>query len=314
MAEGNKDLYAILGVARGASEDEIKKSYRKLARKHHPDVNPNDPKAEDRFKEVAFAYDVLSDKEKRARYDEFGVQGLSEGFDPDKARAYARWSEQARQSPFHETFTSDVNLEDLIADFFGGGGAGGARRTRGPGRGRDAEGQLAIDFLEAVRGGEVRFQLGGKTLRVRIPPGAEEGSRIRVAGQGEPGAKGGPPGNLYLTLSVRPHPFFTRKGDDLWLDLPVTLPELVLGAEIEVPTPDEPVRMKIPPRSQSGRVLRVRGKGAGKRGSTERGDLYVRLVAQLPDAPDPRLEEIAKQLEPLYAGKDPRARLKGTDA
>jgi curved DNA-binding protein len=311
MADEQKDLYAILGVARSASEDEVKKAYRKLARKFHPDVNPNDPKAEDRFKEVAFAYDVLSDKEKRTRYDEFGVQGLADGFEPDRARAYARWSEQARQSPFHETFTSDVNLEDLIADFFGGGGVGGARRKRGPGRGRDAEGQLAIDFLEAVRGGEVRFQAGGKTLRVRIPPGAEDGSRIRVPGRGEPGAKGGLPGNLYLTLSVRPHPFFTRKGDDLWLDLPVTIPELVLGAEIEVPTPEDRVRMKIPPRTQSGRVLRVRGKGARKRGSEERGDLYVRLQAQLPEDADPRLEEVAKQLESLYAGKDPRARLKG---
>jgi curved DNA-binding protein len=311
MADEQKDLYAILGVARSASEDEVKKAYRKLARKFHPDVNPNDPKAEDRFKEVAFAYDVLSDKEKRGRYDEFGVQGIAEGFDPDKARAYARWSQQARQSPLHETFTSDVNLDDLIADFFGGGGVGGARRRRGPARGRDAEGQLAVDFLEAVRGGEVRFQLGDKTLRVRIPPGTEDGSRIRVPGQGEPGAKGGLPGNLYLTLSVRPHPFFTRKGDDLWLDLPVTIPELVLGAEIEVPTPEDRVRMKIPPRSQSGRVLRVRGKGARKRGSEERGDLYVRLQAQLPEDADPRLEEVAKQLESLYAGKDPRARLKG---
>ncbi len=309
MAEDQKDLYAILGVARGASDDEIRKAYRKLARKYHPDVNPNDPKAEDRFKEVAFAYDVLSDEEKRARYDEFGTQGLAEGFDPDRARAYARWSQQARQSPFHETFTSDVDLDDLLSGFFG---PGGARRRRGSGRGRDAEGHLAIDFLEAVRGGEVRFQMGGKTLRVRIPPGAEEGSRVRVPGQGEPGAKGLPPGDLYLTLSVKPHPFFTRKGDDLWIDLPVTIPELVLGAEIDVPTPDDRVRMKIPPRSQSGRVLRVRGKGAGRRGSAGRGDLYVRVVAQLPEDPDPRLEEIAKQLEALYGGKDPRARLKGT--
>ena len=314
MADEQRDLYAILGVARGASDDEIKKAYRKLARKYHPDVNPNDPKAEDRFKEVSFAYDVLSDKDKRARYDEFGVQGLAEGFDPDQARAYARWSQQARQSPFHETFTSDVDLEDLIADFFGGRGAPAGRRRRGPGRGRDAEGQLAIDFLEAVRGGEVRFQLGAKTLRVRIPPGAEDGSRIRVPGQGEPGAEGGPAGDLYLTLSVRPHPHFTRKGDDLWLDLPVTIPELVLGAEIEVPLPEDRLRMKIPPRSQSGRVLRVRGKGATRRGSKERGDLYVRLVAQLPEAPDARLEEIAKQLESLYGGKDPRARLRGRGA
>ena len=314
MADEQKDLYAILGVARGASEDEIKKAYRKLARKYHPDVNPNDPKAEDRFKEVSFAYDVLSDKDKRARYDEFGVQGLADGFDPDKARAYAHWSQQARQSPLHETFTSDVDLEDLIADFFGRGGAGGARRRRGPGRGRDAEGHLEINFLEAVRGGEVRFQLGEKTLRVRIPPGAEAGSRIRVPGQGEPGAKGGPAGDLFLTLSVKPHPFFTRRGDDLWLDLPVTIPELVLGAEIEVPTPEDRVRMKIPPRSQNGRVLRVRGKGARKRGAEQRGDLYVRLQAQLPEDGDARLEEVAKQLEALYAGRDPRARLKGSGA
>ena len=305
-----KDLYGLLGVARGATEEEIRKAYRKLARKYHPDVNPNDRKAEERFKEVSLAYEVLSDKEKRARYDEFGMQGLAQGFDPEQARAYSRWSQGARRSPFHETFTSDadVDLEDLLGGIFGGG-----RRARGPARGGDAEVEIEIDFLDAVRGGEVRVEVAGRgTLRVKIPPGADEGTKIRLAGQGDAGARGGAPGDLYLRLRVRPHAFFKREGSDLSLDLPVTVPELVLGASVEVPTPDGPVTMKVPARSQNGRKLRLRGKGAPKLGSSERGDLYVRLVAELPEADDPKLEAIAKELEPLYRGRDPRARLRGS--
>jgi curved DNA-binding protein len=305
-----KDLYGLLGVARGATEEEIRKAYRKLARKHHPDVNPNDRKAEERFKEVSFAYEVLSDKEKRARYDEFGMQGLAQGFDPEQARAYSRWSQGAQRSPFHETFSSDadVDLEDLLGGMFGG-----ARRARGPARGHDAEGEIEIDFLDAVRGGEVRVEVGGRgTLRVKIPPGADDGTKIRLAGQGDSGARGGAAGDLYLRLRLRPHPFFTRQGADLSLDLPVTVSELVLGASIEVPTPDGPVTMKVPPRSQNGRKLRLRGKGAPRLGSSERGDLYVRLVAELPEGDDPKLEAIAKELEPLYGGRDPRAKLRGS--
>jgi len=311
MAETEKDLYGLLGVARAASPEEIRKAYRKLARKYHPDVNPNDKKAEERFKEVSLAYEVLSDAEKRARYDEFGMQGLAQGFDPEQARAYARWSQGAQRSPFHETFTSDadIDLEDLLGGMFGGG----ARRTRGPRRGGDAEGEIEIDFLDAVRGGEVRVEVAGRgTLRVKIPPGADEGTKIRLAGQGDPGARGGAAGDLYLRLRVRPHAFFKREGSDLSLDLPVTVPELVLGASIEVPTPDGPVTMKVPARSQNGRRLRLRGKGAPKLGASERGDLYVRLVAELPEVEDPKLEAIAKELEPLYRGRDPRARLRGT--
>lgn len=307
----DKDLYGILGVQRGASEDEIRSSYRKLARKYHPDVNPNDPKAEDRFKEVAFAYDVLSDAEKRARYDEFGMAGLAEGFDPEQARAYARWSQGAHRSPFRESFAEDLDLEDLLSGFFSGRRGGpGFEARRGPRRGRDAHGSLSVDFLDAVRGGEVRLQYEGRNLRVRIPPGADDGTRIRMAGQGEPG-EGGPAGDLYLTLQVRSHPFFSRRGADLHLELPVTIPELVLGASVEVPTPDDPVAMKIPPHSRNGRVLRLRGKGATRRGSQERGDLYVKLVASLPTGDPGPLEEIARELEPLYAGQDPRAHLKG---
>jgi curved DNA-binding protein len=306
MAE-TKDLYALLGVARTATEDEIRKAYRKLARKFHPDVNPNDKKAEDRFKEISLAYEVLSDKEKRARYDEFGADSLAQGFDPEQAREYARWSRGARRSPFRESSESDVDvdIEDLLGGLFG------ARRERGPARGRDAEGEIEVDFLDAVRGGEVRIQFAGRgTLRVKVPPGTDTGTRIRLAGQGDPGTQSGPPGDLYLTVRVRPHRFFERKGSDLNLDLPVTLPELVLGASIEVPTPDGPVTMKVPPKSANGRVLRVRGKGVPKLGGSERGDLYVKLVVELPDPADPALEAIAKEMEPLYAGRDVRARLK----
>jgi DnaJ-class molecular chaperone len=304
------DFYAALGVSRTASEDEIRKAYRKLARKHHPDVNPNDRKAEEKFKEISFAYEVLSDKDKRARYDEFGVQGLAEGFDPAQAREYARWSQGARRSPSYESFTSDadIDLEDLLGGLFGGAG----RRARGPMRGRDASGEIEVDFLDAVRGGEVRVQVADRgTLRIKIPPGSETGTKIRLAGQGDSGDPGAPPGDLYLALKVRPHPFFRREGTDLHLDLPVTVPELIQGASVEVPTADGSVTMKIPPHSQNGRVLRLRGKGAPKLGASERGDLYVKLVAELPDPADPRLESIAKELEKLYAGRDVRSRLKG---
>jgi DnaJ-class molecular chaperone len=307
------DFYATLGVSRTATEDEIRKAYRKLARKHHPDVNPNDRKAEEKFKEISFAYEVLSDKDKRARYDEFGAQGLAEGFDPAQAREYMRWSKGARRSPSYESFSSegDVDLEDLLGGLFGGGFAGGGRRARGPARGRDASGEIEVEFLDAVRGGEVRVQVADRgTLRIKIPPGSETGTKIRLAGQGDSGESGAPAGDLYLTLKVRPHPFFRREGVDLHLDLPASIPELVNGASVEVPTPDGPVTMKIPPHSQSGRVLRLRGKGAPKLGSSEKGDLYVKLLAELPDPADPRLESIAKELEPLYEGRDVRARLR----
>ena len=177
-----------------------------------------------------------------------------------------------------------------------------------PGHGRDQV--RRVDFLDAVRATEVSLQLEGRAgLRVHVPPGAEDGTRIRLAGQGIQGQAGGPPGDLYVTLRVRPHPFFTRKGADLYVDLPVTLPELVVGASIEVPTPDGPVSMKLPPRSPNRRRLRLRGKGAVRR-EGERGDLYVTLVAELPDSDDPRLEELAREMEPLYEGKDVREGLK----
>jgi curved DNA-binding protein len=311
-----RDLYADLGVKRSATGEEIRSAYRKLARQHHPDLNPNDKRAEERFKRISLAYDVLSDEEKRRRYDEFGMAGLAPGFDPDQARAYRRWAEGARRSPFSERFTGEVDVEDLLADLFGGERPGafgsaefGARGERAA-RGADVEADLEVDFLDAVRGGEVRLQLQGETLRVRIPPGSDDGARIRLAGKGRKGRRGGRAGDLYLRLRVRPHPFFERRGDDLHLELPVSVPEARLGAKVEVPTPDGPVTMTVPPRSRSGQTLRVREKGVPRRGRG-RGDLLVQLVVELPESDDPKLDELVRRLEPFYRGARLRKRLEG---
>jgi curved DNA-binding protein len=306
-----QDLYKTLGVPRQASEDEIRKAYRKLARKYHPDVNPNDKAAEERFKQLSFAYDVLSDGKKRKLYDEFGLPGLQEGFNPEQARAYSHWSQGASRSPFSETFQGGgfegVNLEDLFGDLLG---RAQERRGGGARRGGDQEAEVEVDFMDAVRGGEVRVQLtkGGETstLRIKIPPGSGDGTRMRLSGQGAPGRGNAPAGDLYVTLRVRPHAFFRREGDDLSLDLPVTLPELIRGASVQVPTPEGLVTMTIPPRAQNGQRLRLRGKGVAGR-----GDLYVRLVARLPTGGDAtKLEQLATELESLYAGADVRAELR----
>ena len=316
-----EDLYALLGAAKSATDDELRTAYRKLARKHHPDVNPGDKQAEDRFKEISFAYDVLSDPEKRARYDEFGRQGLEAGFDPEQARAFHRWSEGARRSPYREhgeQGDAEFDLDDLLSRLRGQGGfediggfeGAGARRSM-PRRGRDARAEIQIDFLDAVLAREVAVEIEGRgRLRVHVPGGASDGTRVRLAGQGEPGSAGGQPGDLLLTLRVRSHPLFKRDGDDLLLDVPVTIPELVLGANVEVPTPDGSASVRVPPDSRPGARLRLRGKGAVKRAGG-RGDLTLRLEAALPEDGGERLEEVAKSMEPLYEGRDVRAKLRG---
>jgi DnaJ-class molecular chaperone len=298
-----RDLYADLGVARGAAADEVKKAYRKLARQYHPDVNPNDKKAEERFKQISFAYDVLSDDEKRKRYDEFGMAGLAAGFDPAQAREYQRWAQGARRSPHSEAFQGDVDLEDLLSGLFGG-----ERAARGPAAGADVDAELEVDFKTAIAGGEVRIEVDGQSLRVKIPKGSDTGTRIRLAGKGRPGRRGGEAGDLYIRLHVRPHRFFERRGDDLHLDLPVTVPEAVLGAKVEVPTPEARVTMTIPPHSKNGRVLRVRGKGAPRRDGGS-GDLLVRLVVQLPETEAEKLDELAREMEALYDGASVRKEL-----
>ncbi|MCP5067197.1 MAG: J domain-containing protein [bacterium] len=312
-----RDPYEILGVERSAPVDEIKQAYRRLARETHPDVNPGDAVAEERFKEISWAKEVLLDDQKRKRFDEFGAEGLAAGFDPEKARAYQQWARRAGRSPGHDSFGGDIDMEDLLSQLFQARGDGvrgfeemGGFGRPGPLRGADFEAEVEVDFLDVVRSTEVEFRPEGRpALKVRIPPGARDGTRIRLAGQGASAPAGGQPGDLFVRLRVRSHPYFELEGDDLRVALPVTVPELVLGAEVEVPTPDGSVRMTVPPGSQPGQRLRLREKGAMRRGGG-RGDLYVRLEAVLPEHADAdELAAAVRELEGLYPD-DVRAHLR----
>ncbi|HEY0481791.1 MAG TPA: DnaJ C-terminal domain-containing protein [Kofleriaceae bacterium] len=282
------NLYETLGVKRDASADEIRKAYRKLAKKHHPDVNPGNKAAEDRFKAVSSAYEVLSDPKKRADYDEFGDAALQGGFDPNKARDYARWQDRRTQ---RGGFEGSGPVEFDFAELF--------NRRRGPSRGQDVHATFEMDLRQAVEGAEVSIDVPDQgTVRVRIPPGADTGSVIRLAGKGSPGPRGGPPGDLVIETAVRPHPVLRRDGLDLYLTLPVTLDEAYNGASVDVPTFDGTVVLKIPPRSQNHARLRLRGKGIERKST--RGDLFVELDVRLPDRHDDALAAALKASAALY--------------
>lgn len=292
MPERKKDLYELLGVAREADADVMRKAYRKLAKKNHPDANPGDKKAEDRFKEISRAYDVLSDPDKRKAYDEFGELSLQAGFDAEAARrAQGGFGQRfgggpGRGTPFE--FGDVGDSEDLLGRLFGGrGGAGFGGRMRGA----DVEAELELDFLEAVRGGEKKLTLAlsqargavhSETVTVRIPPGVADGGRIRLAGKGGAGHGSGPRGDLYATIRVRPHAVFRRDGRDVLLDVPITVSEAIRGAQIEVPTLEGRATLAIPPGTDSGRKLRLRGKGVPDPSSGARGDLYVIVQIRVP--------------------------------
>lgn len=264
-----KDPYEALGVSRAADDDTIRSAYRKLARELHPDVNPDNPAAEERFKKVSEAYSVLSDPDKRKAYDEFGESSFQAGFDP----AQARRAREAFGGSFggHSDFGGRGfgfgGLEDLVSDLFGRG-AGGAGSTRR--RGVNLEADLQLEFLDAVCGGEQRFAVsrpiaeGGQrteTVTVRIPAGVADGGRIRLRGKGGEGAGGAPAGDLIATIRIRPHPLFRREGRDIMLEVPVTIAEATLGTRVEVPTVDGRVTVTIPPGTDSGTKLRLPGKG-----------------------------------------------------
>jgi len=280
MAES---LYETLGVTKTVSADALRKAYRKLARKYHPDVNPGDKAAEASFKKISAAYEVLSDDAKRKAYDEFGEASLHGGFDPAKAREYARWENTRRQ---RETrFTDEGPVEFDFSEFFGGGRA---QQPRGPLRGGDLHAEIQIDLRQAIEGTELVADLPGHgTVRVRIPKGADTGSVLRVPGKGAPGRNGGAPGDLLIETVLRPHPFLRRDGLDLYLTLPVTLDEAYNGASVDVPTFDGTLALKIPPRSQQHAKLRLRGKGVTRK--DERGDLIVELDVRIPDRADDAL-------------------------
>lgn len=394
-----KNLYEVLGVQKDATTEQIKKSYRKLARKNHPDVNPGDKAAEERFKEVSAAFEVLQDAEKRKLYDEFGDDATKLGFDPEKARAYREWRERPQGGGggygsgfeggggggFSSSGFSDFDLEDLLGGMFGRGG--GARRPRSgdfseaepaSNSGADAEAELTIDLLDALRGGERELSLnkpvkcstcggagalpvqgdstcprcsgrgrinvsqgplkfetvcsncggsgklrgppcascggtGARTesvrIKVKIPPGVKDGQKIRLRGQGMPGRNGGADGDLLITIRVAPHPLLRRDGDDLYLEAPITVKEAIYGAKIDVPTLDGSVKLTVPAGSQSGRKLRLKGKGAPIKGGA--GDYYVTLSVRVPEAnaEDEESKKAAETLEKSYGG-DVRAALK----
>lgn len=329
----NRDFYAILGVGRNASDEEIRRAYRKLARKYHPDVNPGNKQAENKFKEISAAYEVLSDPEKRKLYDEFGEAGLAPGFDAAKARAYRHWQGEAASSGGGSTFEFE-DLEDLFGDLGGLFGRGFRMRERQAARGQDLESTLDIDFMDAVRGFQTKLNIqryvacsacGGsgfqsrpargrslpcsecrgsgrvvraETVTVNVPPGAEPDRRIRVPGKGNAGLRGGPPGDLYIVPRIRPHPLLTRSGRDLTMELPVTVGEAVRGVTVQVPTPTGPVRVTIPPGAQSGQLLRVRGKGVPAHGGHPAGDLYLRLMVRVPK--DGISRDVVEKIEKAY--------------
>lgn len=297
-----KDYYQILGVDKNADEKEIKKAFRKLARKYHPDVNPNDPQAENRFKDINEAYEVLSDPEKRQKYDQLGAnwqQWQQAGGQPGDFN-WGQWTDGPGGQRVHVQYGSPEDLEDIFgggspfSDFFSsifGGMGGGAARQSGfeyqprPQRGQDLEHEVEITLDEAYRGTTRLINKDGRRLEVKIPAGAKTGTRVRMRGEGSPGAGGGEAGHLYLKVSVLPDPRFERKGDDLYTTAPVDLYTAVLGGELAVPTLSGEVKLKIPPTSQNGQTFRLRGKGMPRLNKKdEYGDLYARLDVRLPSS------------------------------
>jgi len=301
-----KDYYRILGVDRNAEEKKIKKAYRKLARQHHPDVNPDDKTAEERFKDINEAHEVLSDPEKRRKYDQLGSswqQWQHKGRDP-RGFDWSQWFNQAQPR------SGGVRVEYAdLGDLFGGGGFSdffqtifggmGTAQAR-PRRGQDYTQPVEITLEEASQGATRTIQKDGRRLEVKIPPGVRTGSKVRVAGEGRPSIAGGASGDLYLKVTVLPHSVFEREGDDLHCEILVSLYTVVLGGEVKVPTPGGDLLLKIPPETQSSRTFRLRGKGLPNlRNPKKRGDLYARLRVQVPQKLSKKEKELFRELASL---------------
>jgi molecular chaperone DnaJ len=305
-----KDYYQILGVNRNASDKEIKQAYRRLARKHHPDINPGDKSSEAKFKEINAAYEVLSNPEKRKKYDQFGEQWeYADQFAKSGGQERVKWDFGRGGTSFEYGDLSGFG--DIFSSLFGDSGAG-ARMKRGPRRGQDAESPIEVTLEEAYHGSTRLMQLqtqepctacggtgrvgnrvctmcngtGGKIvpkrLEVKIPAGVKDGSRIRIAGEGGPGLAGGSKGNLYLVVKVLPHKLFERKGDDLYTEVSVPLATAILGGEVKLPTLNGNISLKIPPETQNGKVFRLAGKGMPQLSNNKHGNMLAKVKVVLP--------------------------------
>lgn len=324
-----KDYYAVLGLARGATDKEIRKAYRRLAREHHPDVNPDDAAAADRFREISEAYEVLGDAEKRELYDRYGrewrdAQRAAEaGVDFDAWRRAQRAGaagpgpgDAPPQGQTQYTYATAEDLEDLFgeagySEFFeslfgrarGGRAHPGGPRPPAARKGRDVEAPVTVTLAEAYAGGMRRIQKDGRELEVRIPPGVREGSKVRLRGEGGPGLGDGPSGDLYLVLSVAEDPDFSRRGDDLEVRVDVPVSTAALGGEVRVPTMDGAVSLRIPAGTQGGQRIRLRGKGMPLLADPTRfGDLFARVQLRIPEPLDDDARGLFEQLRDLEAG------------
>lgn len=295
-----RDPYLELGVSRGASADEIRKAFRKLAKQNHPDTNPGDKAAEERFKKVSAAFDIVGDAEKRKKFD----AGEIDADGRETMRGFSgggQWGAQGG-NPFggggrgqHENM-ENIDLSDLFGEILGrrGGGQGGQGGGFGgfSQRGADVRAKLEIDLEDSIHGAKKRIAFSdGRTIDVTIPKGAEEGQTLRLKGQGSPGRSG--PGDAFIELNLRPHPIFRREGESLVMDLPVSIPDAVLGGKVEAPTPDGTVSLSVPKGANTGTSLRLKGRGLAIGG--KRGDLLARIVLMLPEKPDTDLEAFAER-------------------
>lgn len=298
------DPYATLGIPRDATPEQIRQAYRKLAKRHHPDLNPGNVAAEQRFKETNAANTLLSDPETRQKFDRGEIDSEGHDLPPDPPR-YRQHAEATAGERYRPGAEAGQPLDDLFAELFARGGA-----TRGPMRGADAHYALTVEFLDTVNGATRALTLpDGRTLEVRIPPGIESGQVLRLKGQGAPGLHGAAAGDALIEIQVAPHAKFRRTGSDVAIDVPVTLREAVLGARITVPTPTGPVSMTLPPHTENGATLRLRGKGIAAHAMRPVGDLHVTLRLTLADA-DAALDAFLRQWAPEHP-IDPRNEVQG---
>lgn len=305
MAE---DLYSVLSVPKTASAEDITKAYRKLAKKLHPDLNPGDKAAEEKFKKVTAAYDILGDAEKRGRYDRGEID--ASGQETPQQRYYREYAGGEDGARYRSTagFEDIGAFSDLFGDLFGERGMRGGRGARFSMRGSDAQYRLDVDFLDAVNGTKTRITLpDGGTLDVTIPPGVADGQVLRLRGKGNPGIGEGEPGDALIEIHVRPHPVFKREGNDIVVEVPITFDEAVLGGKIEVPTIGGRVFATVPPGSNTGQTLRLKGRGIKTKGSA--GDQLVKLSIILPDRIDDDLKRFAETWREAHR-YDPRRKLK----